>query len=153
MRDAKTDIEALETAMRQLFQAMKRPHRWEQLIARAGVSVDRPAAAILHILAAAGPTGTSVHGLAEALGIEAPSVTRNTQELEEAGFIKRERSQVDKRMVHVYITPRGKKAVGKIRAVQHKEVQAVLAEWSAADRQQLVTLFSRFASDVAKHLN
>lgn len=150
---ARQDMEALENAMRQLFQAMKRPQRWDRLISKAGVDVDRPAAAILHILVAAGPAGTTVHGLAEALGIEAPSVTRNTQHLEEARLIKRERSQTDKRLVHVYITPSGKKAVAKIRAVQHQEVEAVLADWSETDRLQLVGLFSRFAADVAKHLN
>src|SRR4051812_23155419 len=109
MEDLQADLKTLESAMRLFFQTMKRPQRWTDLTVRAGVSIDRPGAMILQVLASSPTERYGVQDLATLLGIEAPSVTRKTQELESSGYIRRVRSAEDKRSVSLELTPAGLK--------------------------------------------
>lgn len=143
------DVNELETAMRLFFQTMKRPQRWSGITQRAGVAIDRPAAAILHILALPQEQGCRVQDLAAHLGIEAPSVTRKTQELEQAGYIRRSRNPDDRRAIGLVITPRGKRISQRLHEAQSQLISQVLEQWPAADRRRFVELFQRFSDELA----
>ncbi|HEX7633043.1 MAG TPA: MarR family transcriptional regulator [Candidatus Saccharimonadales bacterium] len=142
------DIDTLETAMRLFFQTMKRPQRWTQITTEAGINIDRPGAVILHTLIASESDGNRVQDLANQLGIEAPSITRKTQELERLGYVKRVPDPQDKRAVTLHITARGRKANDKLRAVQKKQISSVLKEWDPAERRQFVELLHRYSADI-----
>ncbi|HVX47876.1 MAG TPA: hypothetical protein VHA05_00770, partial [Candidatus Saccharimonadales bacterium] len=81
MSSMENDLEALENAMRDFFQNMKRPQNWEHIKRRSGVAIDRPSAIILKSLLST-PAPHRVQDLADHLGIEAPFITRKTQDLE-----------------------------------------------------------------------
>lgn len=143
------DIERLEAAFMQLIRAFKRPQRWAHVTARAGVQLDRPAAAILQLLVMNLPQRLGVQDVADQLGIEAPSVTRKTQELEAAGYLRRSRQPNDRRAVELRLTPRGRQSTRKLWKSQRLIFVHSLRGWPAADRQQFITLFERFSQDLA----
>lgn len=142
------NLNRLEDAMLLFFQTMKRPQRWTDVTEQIGVVIDRPSGQILHILASAG-SSYGVQELANHLGIEAPSVTRKTQELEQSGYISRVRSDKDKRVVKLEITPAGRNLAAKIMKVRRESMRNVLYNWSDSDRVAFINYFERFVSEVA----
>jgi MarR family transcriptional regulator for hemolysin len=52
--------------------------------------------------------------LARSLGIESPTLTRHLENLERAGFVRRERSVTDRRAVRVELTDAGEAAHGRM---------------------------------------
>jgi DNA-binding MarR family transcriptional regulator len=148
MSAVETDVEALQMAMRSLFQTLKRPNYWGLVMKRSGVELDRPAAVILHLLVSHDKS-LRVQDVADHLGIEAPSVTRKTQELEKSGFLKRVPLADDKRVVTLHITPKGRKANKQIWKVQHTMLADVLRHWTAKEREQFIAHFARFSDEFA----
>lgn len=147
MSDIQTDLETLDAALRLYFYTMKRPQQWAQVTAHAGVSLDRPAAIILRVLSISRDQGWRVQDLATELGIEAPSVTRKTQELEQLGYVRRTRNQLDKRAIGLELTARGKTVINRIYKAQLQIIRQVISEWTVEDRQNFVRLFQRFSRD------
>jgi DNA-binding MarR family transcriptional regulator len=143
------DLGALEDALRSFFQTMKRPQRWATITARAGVTIDRPAGAIIHLLLAHPDRHFRLQDLADSLGIEAPSATRKTQELEKAGYLERLPDAADRRVVSFCLTPSGKQLGKRIQAAQRDFLRIAMSEWSADERQAFVQHFERFSRDIA----
>lgn len=149
MTALETDLQILEQAMRTFFQTMKRPAAWQKVTALAGISVDRPGAVILHYLATHPSTSCRLHELAIQLGIEAPSVTRKTQELEVAGYVSRLPDPQDRRAVSLKLTQTGEEVNAKLLQAQHSIISQALQVWPPEQRHQFVTLFERFSNDLA----
>lgn len=145
--EIENDLETLERAMRDFFQDMKRPQNWEHIKQRSGVAIDRPSAIILKSLLSA-PAPCRVQDLADHLGIEAPFVTRKTQELERAGYISRVQDKDDRRAIDLNITAAGRTITKKLWRVQRDIVAEALRQWKPAERHQFVTLFKRFSEDL-----
>jgi DNA-binding MarR family transcriptional regulator len=143
------DLGLIEEAMSRFFQALKRPGAWARITARAGVQIDRPSAGILHALKH--QDGCRLNDVASQLGIEAPSVTRKTQELELAGLVRRRRDPEDGRAVDLQLTARGRTVSRKLDEARRADMQDVLASWPAADRRRFVKLFDRFSQDVSTY--
>ena len=70
---------------------------------------------ILRILEAAGRTGRSCGDISEHLIAEVPDMTRLLDRLERLEYVQRERSSIDRRMVKVTITDRGKEVLSGLR--------------------------------------
>jgi len=149
MASLNDDLQQLETAMSRFFQAMKRPQRWARVLQRANLQLDRPAAHILQTLNSDEHPACRVQDLATQLGIEAPSVTRKTQELEQLGYLRRRPDPRDRRAVDLTITPRGRAIARRLWAAQRESITQVLEDWPAKDRQRFVELFDRFSQDIA----
>ncbi len=147
MDSLETDLENLENAMRLFFQTMKRPQHWSHVMSRSGVSVDRPSAIILKTLLA-DQAHCRVQDLADRLGIEAPSVTRKTQELEQAGYLRRVPDADDRRAIDLHITHRGRLVAKRLWKAQREIIAEALERWEPSERQQLVKLFQRFSEDL-----
>jgi len=58
--------------------------------------------------------GISMSGLANKLGLDTSTLTRNIQKLEKLGFVRREQDGNDKRILVVYLTDKGRGRVEKI---------------------------------------
>lgn len=147
-----TDLENLDNALRQLFQAIKRPSYWQLVLDQGGFSIDRPAAAILLMLYHDKQTSYRVLDLAARLGVEAPSVTRKTQELETAGLISRTPGPTDRRSVELLITPKGRALANRLLKARAASLKAVLDKWPASKRHQFITYLSRFSDELATSL-
>lgn len=148
--ELENDLATLEKAMRIFFQTMKRPHNWAQVTAKAGISIDRPAAVILHCLATSTTGGSRVYDLAQELGVEAPSVTRKTQELEHAGLLQRVADSHDRRAVSLQITAAGRLVNKRLWKAQREIISQAMQDWLPEERRQFVVLFDRFSHDIAK---
>ena len=58
--------------------------------------------------------GISMSGLANKLGLDTSTLTRNIQKLEKMGLVRREQDKKDKRIFVAYLTDKGKGRVEKI---------------------------------------
>ena len=70
--------------------------------------------------------GATVGGIADRLALESSTVTPPVQRLEQAGFVKRQRSTADKRQVQVWLT-----AAGRARLIDADCLGEALIEKSA----------------------
>jgi DNA-binding MarR family transcriptional regulator len=81
---------------------------------------------ILRVLERAGGEGRSCGDIAEQLIAEVPDMTRLLDRLERLGYVVRERSRVDRRMVKVSVTEKGLDAVRSleqpVRDCHHKQL-------------------------------
>lgn len=148
MNSLEQDLTVLEDAMRRFAQTMKRPGRWAGVMVQAGIDIDRPSAMILHLLLLHRSGTCRVQDLALQLGIEPPYVTRKTQELEQAGYLRRVPNRLDRRAVDLRITPRGRAIANRIWKAHRATLADVLKNWKPSDRQQFVELFQRFSDDL-----
>lgn len=144
-----SDIAKLEDAMQLFAQAMKRPQRWTQIVARSGIAIDRPAASVLHTLILHEPKKLRVQDLALQLGIEPPSVTRKTQELEQAGYLRRRPDPQDRRAISLEVTPAGHNVARQLSKVQRDIMSEALTDWPSDERHQFISLFERFSHNLA----
>ena len=55
--------------------------------------------------------GVSMSGLANKLGLDTSTLTRNIQKLEKLGLVRRKQDRNDKRILTVYLTDRGREKV------------------------------------------
>jgi len=148
MSSLEKDIEILENAVRLFAQTIKRPQRWATVTAHAKVNIDRPSAMILQTLLVGDHGSCRVQDLALRLGIEPPSVTRKTQELEQAGYLQRIPDPADRRAIDLRITTRGRTVANRLWKAQRALLAEALQDWKPSDRHQFVKLFERFSDDL-----
>lgn len=75
----------------------------------------RQLALLMHV--ALVPQAHTVRGLAQALRISKPAVTRALDRLGAAGFLERERDPMDRRSVLVTLTPEGRAFLSELEAL------------------------------------
>ncbi|HXW85009.1 MAG TPA: MarR family transcriptional regulator, partial [Candidatus Binataceae bacterium] len=92
----------LHQAMVDLFALMNRPQRDRALLEEAGVSLDRALFPLLSGVAAYGPIG--VVALADGVGRDHTTVSRQVAKLERLGLIARKPSRADRRINEAVIT-------------------------------------------------
>ncbi len=66
----------------------------------------------LHVVSRFGPT--SVRSVADHLLVSAPTACTNLDALVRAGLLERRRSEADRRVVEVALTPRGRRAEARV---------------------------------------
>ena len=81
------------------------------------------------------------NALAEAVGIEGPSLVRLLDQLEKAGLVVRKEDPTDRRAKVLSLTPAGKKVVAGIEADLHRLRDVVFASVSAADLEASMRVF------------
>jgi DNA-binding MarR family transcriptional regulator len=153
MSSLESDLDILEDAMTQLNRAVFKPRNWEQIVARAGVQLDRPGAAILHLLASHETGNCHLRDVAKMLGVEAPSVTRKVQQLEKAGFIVRHPDEHDRRASVVKVSTAGRQALRRLKQAKRESLAEILQTWSPRDRATMAILFQRLAREMANRQN
>jgi DNA-binding MarR family transcriptional regulator len=131
-------ISAIETEIAVLLRRAEATRRGGAAPHRA---LDRAAYLILRRLDEAGPQ--SVTGVAEALGLDGSTVTRQVTAMERDGLVRRRRDAVDGRVTIVEPTPVGLRRMHGVRAAREDLYRHVLAEWAHEDRQHLADLLTR----------
>ena len=92
----------------------------------------------MHIIEAIGieePRNMSV--IAHRLSVTVSTLTTNMNGLEKKGYIRRERSQEDKRVVYVLLTEKGKKAFYHHRDFHKKMIKAIIKDLSEEEMEVL----------------
>ena len=86
-----------------------------------------------------------VGAVAFSAGIATPTATRMLDVLTRAGFVERRQSEIDRRVVTVRLTPRGRRLVRAKRDLIAQKRRAVYESLSQHEREQAVALLGRLA--------
>ena len=150
MKNEQNDLDSIEAGMLALHKTVYQHRGWEDIQARAGITMDRASAALLKVVAQCDKQGCRMQQIAQTLGIEAPSVTRTAQELEHAGLIKRQTDPDDKRASHVSLTKKGEQQLAKLHKARRERLEQALHGWPKSERQQFGKLLQRYAKDISE---
>jgi DNA-binding MarR family transcriptional regulator len=142
------NVDAIAAALLDLTGCLNSPRQDDVLLAEAGVSLDRALFPLLVRLSHAGTM--SVAKLAERVGRDASTVSRQLGKLEELGLIKRPATKGDQRMRESTITKYGARTVEAITQARRKLMGEILKSWSADEREIFPKLVQRLADAMKK---
>jgi DNA-binding MarR family transcriptional regulator len=136
-------LRVLHGAVLDIVAAMNRPQRDEFLIRAAGIRLDRALFPLLVGIERFGPIG--IVDLAERVGRDYTTVSRQVARLEGLGLVRRQSSAADRRVRQAAVTAKGKAMTDLVDAARERIVRGILASWNARDVEALVRLMRRFA--------
>lgn len=120
-------------------------------VGRVRNSMDRAAYLLLNRLDHEGPMG--VKALAEGMGIDSSTVTRQVAPLVHAGLVKRTSHPEDGRAVVLALSPRGRLRLEEVRA-SRQELMAVITDgWTEQERETFCDLLGRFNASLSAFLS
>ena len=144
----KKDVRTLHGAMVDLFTLMNRPQRDDTLIREAGISLDRALFPLLVGIERRGPIG--VVDLADRVGRDHTTVSRQVTKLESLGLIERRPSETDRRINEASVTPEGRTLTDALDAARLRIAAPILSTWTDEDFGDLVRLMRRFVDDLMR---
>ena len=122
------------------------PRQDDVLLREAGVTLDRALFALLVRIGAA--ASLNVGALAEQVGRDQSTVSRQTARLATLGLIRRRASKLDQRTREAVIRGDGRRLLQSITQARRRLLDRLLSEWSAADVETLARLNRRLADDM-----
>lgn len=96
------------------------------------------------VLVLASEDGCRVSTIAEDLSVHPSNATRIVDRLVTAGLVERRRDDADRRQVLVVLTEPGRRLYETAMDLRRTRIEAALAQLSAAERRDLVTVLARF---------
>lgn len=137
------NYDSLVLALMDLVGMLNSPRQDDILLREAGVLLDR---ALFPLLVRIGASNSlNVAALAEQVGRDQSTVSRQTAKLERLGLIKRRAGKADQRAREAVITVEGRRLVQAITKARRRLFDKLLGEWSVADVQALARLNRRLA--------
>ena len=136
-------LRRLHAAVLEIVSAMNRPQRDEALIKAAGIPLDRALFPLLVGIERFGPIG--VVDLADRVGRDYTTVSRQIAKLESLGLARRRASAADGRVREACITAKGKAMTDLVDAARDRIGRAIFESWEPRDIDDLVRLMSKFA--------
>jgi DNA-binding MarR family transcriptional regulator len=127
---------------------MNRPQRDGEMVRQAGIALDRALFPLLVTVERLGPIG--IVDLADRVGRDYTTVSRQVSKLEELGLAERRESAADRRVREAIITPRGRAMTDRVDAAREKIARAIFADWEAGEVRDLIRLMRRFANGMAQ---
>jgi DNA-binding MarR family transcriptional regulator len=112
-----------------------------RLLAASGVKLDRALYPLLSRMVI--HPGLSAIELANIIGRDHSTVSRQVTKLEEQGLICREPSSRDRRVRYLVLTAEGRALVARIGSVRRGWMERHFSDWSAEDRETLLDLMDR----------
>ncbi|MGN0806652.1 MAG: MarR family winged helix-turn-helix transcriptional regulator [Candidatus Coproplasma sp.] len=121
---------------------------------RDGVFSDKgiTGAQVKYLLQVANQEGVSQDMLAQKMMVNKSNVARQLSALEENGFIKREQSAEDRRVMLVYTTDKGKAVVPELRAENARWREIVCEGLTKDETEQLATLLDKLVLNARRYL-
>ena len=139
-------LRQLHGAILDIVGAMNRPQRDAVLIKEAGIPLDRALFPLLVGIERFGPIG--VVELADRVGRDYTTVSRQVAKLESLGLAERRGSAADRRVRESVVTPKGKAMTELVDAARERIGRAIFKTWEARDIDELVRLMRKFADAV-----
>ncbi len=136
---------AIESEMAMLLRLADRNRRSPALES----TLDRSAYLVLSVLEQHQVANIST--IAEALRLDASTVTRQVVTMEAAALVERRRDPADGRGTLVVATPHGIAQLAATREVRSAVYADVVADWSPADRGTLAALLHRLNADLDRY--
>jgi DNA-binding MarR family transcriptional regulator len=142
---------ALHEALIDVLGHFNRPQNDVMLLREAGVSLDRALFPLLVLIQRRGPLG--VGGLADWLGRDYTTVSRQVAKLEHLGLVARWPGKSDRRVTETVVTDKGETMSELLDAARERLAGNALADWSRDDLAELARLLRRFADDLMQASN
>lgn len=139
-------IRALHGALLDIISVMNRPQRDETMVQAARIPLDRALFPLLVVIERRGPIG--VLDLADRIGRDYTTVSRQVAKLDELGLVKRQAGAADGRVREAAVTPKGKAMTDAVDAARDRMGRAIFANWEPRDVAELVRLMSKFAESI-----
>jgi DNA-binding MarR family transcriptional regulator len=111
--------------------------------------LDRSSYVLARTLATEAPV--SINGLAELVGLDATTVTRQVATMETEGLVRRKRHPQDRRVSLVELTALGRRRMGAVRAARESRITELVGDWSDHDRAAFGRLLGRFNESIRAH--
>ena len=136
-------LHVIETEMAVLARTLERLSR------RGGIHrrMDRAGYLLLRTLEETGPL--SVTCLAERMGLDGSTVTRQVAALEREGLATRRSDPADRRSAIVAPTPRGRGLMGEVQRLRREKFEVLLDGWTDRERDELGRLLARLNRAIA----
>jgi DNA-binding MarR family transcriptional regulator len=131
-------------ALLEIMGVMNEPHRDEELIAAAGVRLDRALFPLLIGIERFGPIG--VVELAAGMNRDHTTISRQLAKLECLGLVTRVESADDRRTRRAAVTPEGKSMSERIDAARERMFHSIFSNWAPEEVAELTRLMGRFAA-------
>ncbi len=136
-------LRRIHGAVLDIVGAMNRPQRDALLIEEAGIPLERALFPLLVGIERFGPLG--VVELADRVGRDYTTVSRQVAKLEDAGLVERRESVADRRIHAAAVTPKGKAMTDLVDAARERIGRAIFETWDANDIDELTRLIRKFA--------
>jgi DNA-binding MarR family transcriptional regulator len=136
-------VRVLHEALIDIVSAINRPKGDEMMVREAGISLDRALFPLLVVIERRGPIG--VVDLAERIGRDYTTISRQVAKLESLGLIERHPAAVDRRISEATVTSKGKAMTDAVDRARERLVGAMFATWNQHDIEELVRLMRKFA--------
>lgn len=136
----------LHRALLEIVGEFNRPERDEQMLAASGLSLERALFPLLVSVARFGPIG--VVELADRVGRDHTTVSRQVARLEDLGLLTRRPSASDRRVREALITVDGQAAVKKVDSAREGMAREIFAEWNKQDFDELCRLLRLLADGI-----
>lgn len=105
-------------------------------------SMDRAAYLLLNRLEQQGPVG--VKALAQAMGIDSSTVTRQVAPLVDGGLVDRVPNPNDGRAVLLELSARGRQRLEEVRLSRQELMRILVSDWPEEQRAQFCELLTQF---------
>jgi DNA-binding MarR family transcriptional regulator len=140
-------IRSLHEALIDIVSIINRPQRDAMMVREAGISLDRALFPLLVVIERRGPIG--VVELAERIGRDYTTVSRQVAKLQNLGLVKRKSASADRRVSEATVTARGKVTTDAVDKARERLGRAIFATWDERDVEELVRLMRKFADAVS----
>lgn len=141
-----TQLRDLHGSLVEIVGVMNRPQRDEAMVREAGIALDRALFPLLVLVERLGPIG--VVELADRVGRDYTTVSRQVAKLENLGLILRQASAVDRRVRESVITEKGKAMTDRVDETREKIGVSIFSTWDEGDFDNLVRLMRKFADEL-----
>jgi len=128
-----------------IVSTLNRPQRDDLMIEASRIQLDRALFPLLVLIGRFGPIG--VVELADRVGRDYTTVSRQVTKLEELGLTKHQKNAKDKRVNESAITPEGKAITDKIDEAREKIYEKIFLEWDKKEEQELERLLKKLVDD------
>nr|WP_250883501.1 MarR family winged helix-turn-helix transcriptional regulator [Pseudomonas sp. VS59] len=116
------------------------------MVREAGISLDRALFPLLVLVERLGPIG--VVELADRVGRDYTTVSRQVAKLESLGLVLRQASALDRRVRESVITEKGKAMTDRVDDARERMGVSIFSTWEEGDFDNLVRLMRKFAEDI-----
>ena len=136
-------LRVLHGAVLDIVSVMNRPQNDEAMIKAAAIPLDRALFPLLVGIERFGPIG--VVELADRVGRDYTTVSRQVAKLESLGLAQRRASAADRRVREAVVTRKGKAMTDAVDAARDRMGRAIFEKWDARQMDELVRLMRKFA--------
>jgi len=133
-------------SLMRIVSVMNRPQVDERMVREAGITLDRALFPVLVGIERLGPIG--VVELADHLGRDYTTVSRQIAKLEHLGLISRQAGMDDRRVREAIVTSQGKAMTDAVDIARQRLGSGIFADWQEQDVEDFVRFLQRFAEDV-----